>query len=98
MRWSKENRENICSMAGLQINTNLVENAIRPTAVGKRNWLFIGEAETGDRAAILTPHRMLSPPRHRSLFLPVGCAKPPSRHDQLAGPRSNTRRMGQDPI
>jgi len=32
---------------------NLVENAIRPTALGKKNWLFIGQAEAGDRAAIL---------------------------------------------
>ena len=32
---------------------NLVENAIRPTAVGKKNWLFIGEEEAGQRSAIL---------------------------------------------
>ena len=37
----------------LEIDNNLVENAIRPTAVGKKNWLFIGEAEAGDRGAIL---------------------------------------------
>ena len=36
-----------------QIDNNPVENAIRPTAVGKKNWLFIGEAEAGERAAIL---------------------------------------------
>ena len=30
-----------------------MENAIRPTALGKKNWLFIGEAEAGDRSAIL---------------------------------------------
>lgn len=30
-----------------------MENAIRPTAVGKRNWLFVGEAEAGDRSAII---------------------------------------------
>ncbi len=30
-----------------------IKNAIRPTAVGKRNWLFIGEAEAGNRSAIL---------------------------------------------
>lgn len=35
------------------IDNNPVENAIRPTAVGKKNWLFIGEAEAGQRAAIL---------------------------------------------
>lgn len=37
----------------LQIDNNQVENAIRPTALGKKNWLFIGEADAGDRSAIL---------------------------------------------
>ena len=37
----------------IEIDNNLVENAIRPTAIGKRNWLFIGEAEAGNRSAIL---------------------------------------------
>lgn len=37
----------------VQIDNNLVENAIRPTAVGKKNWLFIGNAEVGDCSAIL---------------------------------------------
>jgi len=37
----------------LEIDNNLVENAIRPTAVGKKNWLFIGDAEAGDRGAII---------------------------------------------
>lgn len=37
----------------IQIDNNRVENAIRPTAVGKKNWLFIGEAEAGHRGAIL---------------------------------------------
>ena len=37
----------------ISIDNNPVENAIRPTAVGKKNWLFIGEAEAGERAAIL---------------------------------------------
>ena len=36
----------------IEIDNNLVENAIRPTAVGKKNWLFIGEAEAGERSAI----------------------------------------------
>ena len=34
-------------------SNNPVENAIRPTAIGKKNWLFIGEAEAGQRSAIL---------------------------------------------
>jgi transposase len=37
----------------VEIDQNLVENAIRPTALGKKNWLFIGEAEAGERGAIL---------------------------------------------
>ena len=37
----------------IEIDNNLVENAIRPTALGKKNWLFIGEATVGDRGAIL---------------------------------------------
>ena len=37
----------------VELDNNLVENAIRPTALGKKNWLFIGEANAGDRSAIL---------------------------------------------
>ena len=35
------------------VHNNLIENAIRPTAIGKKNWLFIGQAEAGERSAIL---------------------------------------------
>ena len=37
----------------LEIDNNLIENAIRPTAIGKKNWLFIGEAQAGERSAII---------------------------------------------
>ena len=37
----------------LEIDNNLVENAIRPTAVGKKNWLFIGHPDAGQRSAII---------------------------------------------
>ena len=37
----------------VQIDNNLVENAIRPTAVGKKNWLFFGDADAGQRSAIV---------------------------------------------
>lgn len=37
----------------VEVDNNLVENAIRPTALGKKNWLFIGEAEAGERSAII---------------------------------------------
>lgn len=36
----------------LEIDNNPVENAIRPTAVGKKNWLFFGSAEAGQTSAI----------------------------------------------
>jgi transposase len=37
----------------VEICNNLVENAIRPTAIGKKNFLFFGEAGAGERGAIL---------------------------------------------
>jgi transposase len=37
----------------VEIDNNLVENAIRPTALGKKNWLFVGEASAGQRGAIV---------------------------------------------
>ena len=37
----------------VEIDNNLVENAIRPTAIGKKNWLFMGDADAGERGAIL---------------------------------------------
>lgn len=37
----------------LEIDNNLVENAIRPTAIGKKNWMFFGAAGAGQRSAIL---------------------------------------------
>jgi hypothetical protein len=37
----------------IEIDNNLVENAIRPTAIGKKNWLFIGDADAGQRSAIV---------------------------------------------
>lgn len=42
-----------CGDGRVEIDNNLTENAIRPTAVGKKNWLFIGRGDTGQRSAIL---------------------------------------------
>ena len=36
----------------LEIDNNHLENAIRPTAVGKKNWLFVGDADAGWRSAV----------------------------------------------
>jgi hypothetical protein len=37
----------------IEIDNNGVENAIRPTAIGKKNWLFFGDAEAGQRSAVI---------------------------------------------
>ena len=37
----------------LAIDNNDVENAIRPTAVRKKNWMFIGDTEAAERSAIV---------------------------------------------
>jgi transposase len=36
-----------------EIDSNLVENDVRPSAVGKRRWLFIGHPEAGWRSAVI---------------------------------------------
>lgn len=37
----------------LEIDNNQCENAIRPTAVGKKNFLFVGHPEAGQRSAVI---------------------------------------------
>jgi len=37
----------------IEIDNNHVENAIRPTAIGKKNWLFVGADGAGQSSAIL---------------------------------------------
>jgi len=49
----------------VEIDNNLVENAIRPTALGKKNWLFIGDADAGQRSAII--YTVIENCRRRSL-------------------------------
>ncbi len=36
-----------------EIDSNLVETEVRPSAVGKRRWLFIGHPEAGWRSAVI---------------------------------------------
>ena len=42
-----------CDHGDTRIDTNLLENAIRPSAIGKKNFLFIGHPDAGDRSAII---------------------------------------------
>ena len=37
----------------LEIDNNSCENSIRPTAIGKKNFLFIGHPEAGQRSAVI---------------------------------------------
>ena len=37
----------------IPIDNNITENAIRPIALGRKNWLFLGSEQGGDTAAIL---------------------------------------------
>ena len=36
-----------------KLDNNAIENAIRPSAIGKKNWLFIGHPDAGPRSAII---------------------------------------------
>jgi transposase len=37
----------------LEIDNNLIENAIRPSALGKKNWLFVGHPTAGERSTVI---------------------------------------------
>lgn len=39
--------------ARIPVDNNAVENAIRPIALGRKNWLFVGSEQAGQRAATL---------------------------------------------
>lgn len=46
-----------------RLDTNAVENAIRPSKLGAKNWLFVGHPDAGDRAAVIYS-LVVSCPRH----------------------------------
>ena len=39
--------------ARVPVDNNPVENVIRPIALGRKNWLFIGSEQAGERASVL---------------------------------------------
>lgn len=56
MDYTLKRRVALCRYAesgDLPIDNNAVENAIRPIAIGKKNWLFAGSARAGKRAAAI---------------------------------------------
>ena len=50
-RWGALNR--FVEDGFLEIDNNLIENSIRPSALGKRNWLFVGHPGAGERSAVI---------------------------------------------
>ena len=42
-----------CDHGRSKLDTNNVENAIRPSKLGAKNWLFVGHPDAGDRAAVI---------------------------------------------
>ena len=50
-RWEELNH--YLEHATLEIDNNLVENAIRPTAIGKKNFLFFGSPDSGQTSAVI---------------------------------------------
>jgi hypothetical protein len=44
----------LCLEDGMaEIDNNLMENALRPVALGRKNWLFFGSREAGQKSAVL---------------------------------------------
>jgi transposase len=41
-------------LVGNRIDNNRVENSILTSAIGKKNWLFIGHPDAGPRSAIIS--------------------------------------------
>ena len=48
-----EQQEEYLRNGHLEIDNNLAENAVRPTKLGMKNWLFFGDAEAGHTSAKL---------------------------------------------
>lgn len=53
------------SQGVLEIDTNLVENMIRPTKLGMKNWMFFGSLEAGTNNALI--HTLLANCRAQNL-------------------------------
>ena len=49
--WTELNRYTDDGLA--EIDNNPIENAIRPTAIGKKNWLFFGSPDSGQDSAVI---------------------------------------------
>jgi len=74
----------------LELSTNLAENAIRPIALGRKNWLHLGSEGAGPRVAAIisvieTCRRLQIPPRnYLGAILPGLADFPAKRVAELA--------------
>jgi hypothetical protein len=49
----RESLERVLDAGEVELDNNLVKNAIRPTAIGKKNWLFMGSKDSGHCSAVV---------------------------------------------
>jgi transposase len=52
-RWSELIRFAQPGFGHVEIDSNQIENGIRPSALGKRNWMFIGHPDAGWKSAVV---------------------------------------------
>jgi len=62
------------------IDNNAAENAIRPLAIGRKNWLFVGSQQAGERASgrDAQPDRIGQAQRARPVGVSEGCLRAPA--------------------
>jgi len=88
-RWEGLARYAEAGNGEVEIDNNPVENAIRPTALGKKNWLFIGHPKAGQMSAIIYTViencrlQGVDPMEYLSDVLPRIADHPVSRIDEL---------------
>lgn len=58
----------------LEIDNNLVENAIRPVALGRKNYLFAGSHQAAQRAAMIYSFFAICRKHEVNLFEWIKCA------------------------
>ena len=80
-----------------EIDSNLVENDVRPSAVGKRRWLFIGHPDAGWRTAVIHPHPELPSVWNQSPGIPDRHSAATALDDQQPGPRASPRQLEASP-
>jgi transposase len=51
--WSRLSR--FLEYPELELSNNLAENAMRPVALGRKNWIHLGSQEAGPRVAAIIP-------------------------------------------